>query len=64
MLALVGNTSAYMMTERRKRVLKDLNKDLLLLAEDTDTFKGAAPLLFVGNFKTKIKGHLESLKCL
>lgn len=63
-LALIGNASANMTTERRRRILKDLNKDLLPLAEDADAFKGAAPLLFGGNFEAKMKGHLESLKCL
>ena len=45
-LALLGNAFAHMTCERRKRVLRDLNKDLLPLAEDEEAFKGAAPLLF------------------
>ena len=46
------------------RVLRDLNKDLVLLAEDEEAFKGAAPLLFGETFKRRMKDHLESLKCL
>ena len=46
------------------RVLRDLNKDLVLLAEDEEAFKGAAPLLFGETFERRMKDHLESLKCL
>ena len=63
-LALLGNASAHMTCDRRKRVLRDLNKDLLPLAEDEEVFKGAAPLPFGDSFKRKMKEHLESLKCL
>ena len=45
-LALPGTASAHMTHDRRKQVLRDLNKDLLPLAEDKEAFKGAAPLLF------------------
>ena len=45
-LALLGNASAHMMCDRRKQILRDLNKDLLPLIEDNEAFKGAAPLLF------------------
>ena len=37
-LARLGNVSAHMTCDRRKRVLRDLNKDLLPLAEDKDAF--------------------------
>ena len=54
-----------MTCNHRKRVLRDLNKDLLHLAEDKEAFKGAAPpLLFGDSFERKMKEHLESLKCL
>ena len=53
-----------MTCERRKRVLRDLNKDLLPLAEDQEAFKGAAPLLYGETFERRMKDHLESLKCL
>ena len=63
-LALLSNASAPMLCERRKQVLRDLNKDLLPLAEDEEAFKGAAPLLFGETFERRMKDHLESLKCL
>jgi hypothetical protein len=63
-LTLLGNAVSHLTSERRKQVLKDLNKDLLPLADDAEAYKGAAPLLFGENFETKMKGHLESLKCL
>lgn len=62
-LMLVGNASAQMAKERRKKVTKDLNKDLITLAEDPEMFEEAAPLLFGASFE-KMKDHLESLKCL
>ena len=37
-LSLLGNASAHMACERRKRVLKDLNKDLPL-TEDEEAFR-------------------------
>ena len=61
---LLGNASAQMAKERRKKVTKDLNKDLMSLAEDPEMFEEAAPLLFGASFETKMKDHLESLKCL
>ena len=63
-LVLLGNASAHMTKERRKKVVKDLNKDLLPLAEDSEVFEEAAPLLFGSSFERKMKEHLESLKCL
>ena len=63
-LALLGNASAHMTCDHRKRVLRNLNKDLLPLAEDEEAFKGAVPLLFGDSFEKRMKEHLESLKCL
>ena len=53
-LALLGNASAHMTCEHRKQVLRDLNNDLLPLAEDEEAFKGAAPLLFGETFQRKM----------
>ena len=61
---LVGNASAQMAKERQEKVTKDLNKDLMLLAEDPQMFEEAAPLLFGASFEKKMKDHLKSLKCL
>jgi len=64
-LMLLGNASAQMAKERRKKIIgKDLNKDLVSLAEDPEMFEEAAPLLFGASVETKMKDHLESLKCL
>ena len=63
-MMLLGNASAQMAKERRKTVTKDLNKDLMSLAEDPEMFEEAAPLLFGASFETKMKEHLESFKCL
>ena len=63
-LLLLGNASAQTAKERRKKVTKDLNKDLMSLAEDPEKFEDAAPLLFGASFERKMKEHLESLKCL
>ena len=63
-LMLLGNALAQMAKERRKKVTKDLNKDLITLAEDPEMFEEAAPLLFGASFEKKMKDHLESLKCL
>ena len=64
-LLLIGNASAQTAKERRKKVTKDLNKDLVSLVEDPAMFEAAAaPLLFGASFEKKMKDHMESLKCL
>lgn len=61
---LLGNGSTQMAKEKRKKVTKDFNRDLILLAEDPEMFEEAALLLFGASFEKKMKDHLESLKCL
>ena len=51
-LMLLGIASAQMAKERRKKITKDLNKDLVSLAEDPEMFEEAAPLLFGASFET------------
>ena len=63
-LMFLGNASTQTAKERRKKVTKDLNKDLMSLAEDPEMFEEAAPLLFGALFEKKMKDHLESLRCL
>ena len=63
-LLLLGNASTQTAKERRKKVTKDFNKDLVSLAEDAEMFEDTAPLLFGASFERKMKEHLESLKCL
>ena len=60
----LGNAFAHMSQERQKKVISCLNKRVHPLAEDEDIFADAAPLLLGKAFETKIKDHLESLKCL
>ena len=48
---LLGNASAQMAKERRKKVTKDLKKDLMSLAEDPEMFEETAPLLFGASLK-------------
>ena len=63
-MLLLENASAQMAKERWKKFTKDLNKDLMSMAEDPEMFKEAALLLFGTSFEKKMKDHLESLKCL
>ena len=63
-LSLLGNATAQISRERRKKVILSLNKKVHPLAEDEDTFAEAAPLLLGKVFEAKMKTHLESLKCL
>ena len=63
-LSLIGNASCKMAKDRRKKVLKELNKDLQPLAQVEGTFAEAAPLLFSNGFEKQMKDHVEALKCL
>ena len=63
-LSPLGNASAHISRERRKRVILRLNKKLHPLAEEEDIFEESAPLLLGKVFETKMKAHMESLKCL
>jgi hypothetical protein len=63
-LTLLGNASAAISKERRKKIAKELNKDIVPLIEVEDIFEGAAPMLFGDGFESKVKDHVQSLKCL
>jgi hypothetical protein len=63
-IALIGNASVQMSRVRRKRILKELNRDLTPLAENTEMFEDATPLLFGDSFEKKMKEHVDALKCL
>ena len=63
-LALMGNASSHLSKERRKLVVKDLNKDAASLAEEDEMFKDAAPQLFGDGFETKLKQHVDAVRCL
>ena len=63
-IALIGNASAQMSKERRKKILKELNRDLVPLAENAEMFDESAPLLFGNSFEKRMKEHVDSLRCL
>ena len=63
-LGLLGNAAAHQAKERRKNVLKDMNKDVMPLAEEDDQFKDAAPLLFGEGFEKKMKDHVDAVRCI
>ena len=45
-------------------MVKDLNKDAASLAEEDEMFKEAAPRLFGEGFETKLKQHVDAVRCL
>ena len=49
-MLLLGDASAKTAKEKRKKVTKDLIKDLVSLAEDPEMFEDAVPLLFGASF--------------
>ena len=52
-LNLIGNASCQMAKDRRKKVLKELNKDLQPLAEEEGTFAEAAPSFSAMDLRNK-----------
>lgn len=62
-LRFLGNASANISVERRKRVANYLNKDLRTLIED-DSFSNAAPCLFGKDFEKSAKEHIDSVRSL
>ena len=63
-LRYLGNAGANLSRMRRKKVLKDLNPDLLSLADQAETFADAPPLLFGQGFAKKVKDHSEEVRSL
>ena len=63
-LKFVGNASAHLSTERRRKASLCLNRELSTLVEDETTFHDAAPLLFGSSFQQKMKDHMEALRNL
>jgi hypothetical protein len=60
-LILLGNAIS---KERRKKIAKELNKHIVPLVELDNIFDEAAPNLFGDGFENKVKGGVETLKCL
>ena len=61
---MIGNASDQQAKERRRNVVKDMNKDVMLLAEEDDKLQGAATLLFGKGFEKKMKEHVDAVHCL
>ena len=63
-LKLIGNASAHISAERRRRATTCLNKELATLVADEETFKDAAPYLFGNSFQQRMKDHMEAVRNL
>ena len=63
-LGVIGNASAQQAKERRRNVLKDMNNNIMPLAEEDDQLQGAAPLLFGEGFEKKMKDQVDAVCCL
>ena len=63
-LKLLGNASANISTERRRKATTHLNPELGTLIEDEDNFREAAPFLFGKAFDQQAKDHIEAVKSL
>ena len=63
-LKLLGNASANISTERRRKAITHLNPELGTLIEDEDNFREAAPFLFGKAFDQQAKDHIEAVKSL
>ena len=63
-LKFLGNASAAISHERRRRAGAFFNEDLKPLIEEEDRFRQAAPCLFGKDFLSIAKDHTESVKAL
>ena len=63
-LRFLGYASAHVAQNRRRKVLKELNRDLEGLTEDDKEFAEAAPNLFGDGFARKCKEHIENVRAL
>ena len=61
-ISLTGNAAAHLSVERRKALMKHLNKDLKPLAEGD--FPHHGPLLFGESFASKAKSTVDNVKAL
>lgn len=60
----VGNATAQISQERRKRIASHLNSDVQDLVTDEEQFKSAPPLLFGKDFDKAVKEHVDTVKSL
>ena len=63
-LKLLGNASANISMERRRKATTHLNPELSTLVEDEESFIDAAPLLFGKGFDQRARDHTEAIKSL
>ena len=63
-LRCVGNASAQISQERRKKISTHLNSDVQDLISDEDQFRTAAPMLFGKQFDKSVEEHVDSVKRL
>ena len=63
-LRFLGNAHSHISTERRRRIVAFLNKDLQPLVEEPDRFLTAAPLLFRRDFEKSARDHVDSVKSI
>ena len=61
-ISLIGNAAAHLSVERRKALMKHLNRDLKPLAEGDFPHRG--PLLFGERFTSKAKSTADNVKAL
>ena len=63
-LKLLGNASANISMDRRRKATQHLNAELTTLIDDEESFRDAAPMLFGKNFDQRAKEHIEAVKSL
>ena len=63
-LKLLGNASANISMEQRRKATTHLNSELMTLVEYEDSYKDSAPLLFGKGFDQRAKDHMEAIKSL
>ena len=63
-LRLLGNALDTISMDRRQKATLFLNKDLLTLVQEEETFRDAAPLLFAKDFDKRVKEHINTARSL
>ena len=63
-LRFIGNASLHLSRERRKNAISSMNRSLVDMADDDDSFREAAPALFGDGFSKRAKERSEELRCL
>ena len=58
-LKLLGNASANISMDRRRKATQHLNAELTTLVDDEESFRDATPMLFGKNFDQRAKEHMK-----